>query len=116
MSTLPLSMLQWGAMAVFGLIAALSAFLVMSDLYEDGVIGRFALGVMVFAAMTLAVHIRDQVPIADMVPAACTLAGAVALFLARHAFRFWRWSRSGACAWKVKSGPCAGSPNSGQGA
>ena len=100
MSTLPVSLAEVGAILVFGLIATMCAFLVWHHAYEDGLSGRLALGSMLLTSLAMMALIRDRAPIDDLVPAAVVFVASVALFMLRHAWRFWCWSRFGHHDWR----------------
>ena len=100
MSLLPVTLIEIGAILVFGLIASMCAFLVWHHDYEDGLSGRLALGAMLLTSLAMMALIRDRAPVEDLVPAAGVFTGSVALFMVRHAWRFWCWSRFGRNDWR----------------
>lgn len=92
---------QLVGMILFGLIAAVSVWLVWHDNYEDGLFGRLALGGMAFSSGVLVLLIYHEAFIYDLAPAAGVFAASVALFMLRHAYRFWRFCAYCEHAWRA---------------
>ena len=84
------------------IIAAISLFLIMHDDYEDGVFGRLALIIMALSnGLIVADFAIDQNQYSFLPNTLATQCG-MALFLARHCFRFLRWRKRGIYEWKPK--------------
>lgn len=81
-----------------GVLVLVPAFLVFSEKYEDGLIGRIALALIATASTAgLLSHVGS-----DWDPAGATqmLLVGCALFFLRHAWRFHVWSRTGSGDWR----------------
>jgi hypothetical protein len=82
-------------------ILGVSALLIWHRDYEDGFVGRFALGVMSMGALVLL--IRAATSEARIPPEVELLLLGVALFMARHAYRFLRYRATGTHSWRPAS-------------
>ena len=87
--------LETGAQLMLALIALISGALVWCESYEDGLFGRAALGVMGLASLAMIPLIRERAPLEHMLPAASVFVAGVAVFMLRHAFRYWQFTRCG---------------------
>jgi hypothetical protein len=89
------------------MLVTICAVLVVHKQYEDGLIGRIALGCiglmgLIFAITELAGYRRYS-----ETPEILVLLLALDAFMARHLWRFLKWTRTGDFAWptsKVKNG------------
>lgn len=89
------------------LIGILAAVLIATDKYEDGLIGRIGLGLMVFGAFVIGMETVNGV-IYSFHPTTGMILWGVAVFMARHTYRFMRWCRS--CdryGWTERAQDCA---------
>ena len=77
-----------------------STFLVLHCAYEDGLFGRAALSMIAVASMVLLVHVVDQSATYAFLPETEMILVGVALFMARHVYRFMRWRISGEGSWR----------------
>ncbi len=89
-----------------GIIAALviglvSAFLWYRRDYEDGLIGHIALAGM--CGIALLMMVKASVDAYYSIPPELTvMLVCVALFMSRHAYRFYLWRRTGKNSWAKK--------------
>lgn len=67
--------------------------------YEDGIIGNAALGCMAFAS-GVPVYEAIKGHTSDYFPTTALMYAAIALFMARHAYRFRKWSTTGEGEWR----------------
>ena len=81
-------------------IVACAIYLVLHQDYDDGLIGRIALVGLILAGGVFLLDGYDG-SLTSVLPATAVGAGAFALFLVRHAWRFHRWRQRGAHAWPV---------------
>ena len=87
---------------VFSLIALVCTFLVWNENYEDGLIGRLALGSLAFSSAVMVALIYEQAPMSNMKPALGLFISSVALFMLRHAYRFYMWNKGKGFNWKQR--------------
>ncbi len=85
-----------------GIIAALiiglvSAFLWYRRDYEDGLVGHIALVGMCVVSLLMVVKAAYVIP-----PELTVMLVCVALFMSRHAYRFYLWRRTGKNSWAKK--------------
>lgn len=81
--------------AILGLI---SVVLVVHKKYEDGLIGKIALGVIIVMAIVIA---GGELAGAILDPLAIdVLLAAIVAFFMRHTYRFFRWSTTGQGEWR----------------
>jgi hypothetical protein len=82
------------------LIGVMALFLVLHEQYEDGFIGRIALGGIVLAVViVLLTHTGGWASYA-FAPELTLLLWAICVFIARHVYRFWRYSKHGLFQWR----------------
>jgi hypothetical protein len=74
-------------------VCAISGYLVWTDKYEDGVLGRIALGLMSMSMFVVLLRELNGEGL-EVDPVALTLRVGMALFLARHTWRFVIWRKS----------------------
>lgn len=93
-------------------IAVNSGFLVWHEEYEDGIIGRVALGLalclpctMVFLEALLALIYGLPSVTAGVPTLTVWFSSGTALFLVRHTKRWWDWHMSGRHQWQTKAEP-----------
>lgn len=84
-----------------GILGALSVFLVWHKDYEDGIIGRIALGSIVFVAMIVMMGAWTGKFTYSLPLELSMFLWAVVAFGARHVYRFIRFNRTGENAWKT---------------
>lgn len=90
-----MTLLETGAQLMLALISIICALLVWCESYEDGLFGRAALGVMALAGIAMIPLIRERAPLEHLLPAASVFVAGVAVFMVRHAFRYWQFTRCG---------------------
>ena len=85
----------WSAL----IIAAVSLSLILTHEYEDGVLGRVALIVL---CISNGLIVSDCLQGGEWRPSPNSIATelAMALFLSRHLYRFWRWRLCGHYSWR----------------
>ena len=81
-----------------------AGILVWHDQYEDGLIGRIALGGVCIAGLVVTLaevfdSVRYTAPLEFKI-----MAVSIALFMLRHVYRFLRYVRTGQGAWKAENG------------
>ena len=89
-------------LASAGVILCISLYLALCREYDDGIIGHTALGAMALgsaAPLCEAAQGADY----DFLPTTALMYAAVAMFLARHVYRFRRWSLTGENDWTKKT-------------
>ena len=86
-------------LASAGVILFVSLYLALCRKYDDGIVGHIALAGM---ALSSAAPLYEAYEGADydFVPTTALMYAAVALFMARHAYRFNRWSKTGKGEWR----------------
>ena len=89
-------------MISFLIISTICVFLVWHESYEDGVLGRLALGSIAFSSMMIVALIYDHSDMHSMKPALGMFIFSVTLFLIRHAYRFYMWNRKDLFSWKSR--------------
>ena len=90
--------------------AVIAAVLIVHEDYEDGLVGRIALGGVILAGVVVVLsEIHDARYTAP--PELVLLLVSNSLFMSRHLFRFLRWNRNGAHSWKprIKDRKCQSS-------
>lgn len=80
------------------LLAVIAAVLVVHEHYEDGLIGRIALGAIVLMGIVIVGGETSGVALHPL--AIDVLLLAVLAFFVRHAFRFFRWRTTGRGEWR----------------
>lgn len=83
------------------LISIIAAYLIWDRDYEDGIVGRIALGILSAAGGLLARETYTEA--LSLTPALTVIVFATALFFARHIFRFIGYRRSGSNSWRPAS-------------
>lgn len=81
------------------LIGVIAAILIAHCRYEDGLIGRIALGGVVLAAVMICVSEIDGAYY-DAPDEMLLLLAGVTAFMVRHLYRFLRYTHTGAGAWR----------------
>lgn len=82
-------------------VLIVSTVLVFHPDYEDGLVGRLALGLMAMASyVRFAELLEDNFTHRPFGTVAVVLWFGLALFMARHLYRFLRWRRDGDCDWR----------------
>lgn len=86
-------------LASAGVILFVSLYLALSRNYDDGIIGHVALAGM---ALSSAAPLYEAYEGADydFMPTTALMYAAVAVFMARHAYRFRKWSKTGTGEWR----------------
>lgn len=86
-------------LASAGVILCVSLYLALCRNYDDGIIGHVALAGM---ALSSAAPLYEAYEGADydFMPTTALMYAAVAVFMARHAYRFNRWSKTGTGEWR----------------
>lgn len=80
-------------------IALSCVYLIWSRDYEDGLVGRIALGVLSLSTVVMFFDaFYDRV---ELLPASQVIIVGMALFLLRHVWRFCRWRKTGSHSWRV---------------
>lgn len=85
-------------LASAGIILCIVLYLALCENYEDGIIGHGALGCMAFASGAPVYEVvkgHDY----EFLPTTALFYAAVAIFLARHAYRFNRYRKTGEGEW-----------------
>lgn len=92
-------------------LAVIPLYLIFASEYQEGLIGMLALACMSIAAIgKLMLYLAYG---ATLIAAGTgeLMLWAVAVFMARHAYRYWLWSRAGRCGWdEAKACPQAELP------
>lgn len=92
--------------AAIAVIALIAGFLAWCEKYEDGLTGRIALGGIAVACVIIIIGHHRRVVSYEFIPPEITLLLAcIAWFLARHAYRFIRYTFSGKYGWTRGGGP-----------
>lgn len=86
-------------LASAGVILFVSMYLALCRRYDDGVFGHIALGGMAFSSATPLYEAAAGADY-DFVPTTALMYAAVALFMARHAYRFRKWRDTGKGEWR----------------
>lgn len=81
------------------LIGLLAMFLVLHEQYEDGLVGRIALGGIVLAVVITILSEFGDWARYHFSPEMSLLLWCLCAFFARHCYRFWRYSTSGKFKW-----------------
>lgn len=85
-------------------VTAVCVTLVLHQDYEDGLIGRVGLSLIALASMTRFLGAADALISGEYLhlsPVALTLWSGLAIFLARHLWRFMWFKRSGKYDWRT---------------
>lgn len=84
-------------------ILTLALYLALNPKYDDGIIGNAALGGL---AMSAAGPLYETMSGQDyeFLPTTALLYCSLAIFIARHAYRFRRWSKQGQNDWTESRG------------
>jgi len=86
-------------LASAAVILCVVIYLGLCKRYEDGVLGNAALGCMAFASGT-PVYEAIKGHHSDYYPTTILMYAAVAVFMARHAYRFHSYRKTGAGEWR----------------
>lgn len=81
-------------------VAVICTTLVLHREYEDGLLGRLGLALMALAATARTLQLVESEFQRSVNPIGLVLWVGLALFLARHLYRFMRWRRSGEGDWR----------------
>ena len=81
-------------------ICSISTYLVCHCDYEDGFLGRIALAALAGAELIVIMDALIEGSEYDIFPSTFVIQCALALFLARHCYRFIRWRHQGAYDWR----------------
>lgn len=86
-------------LASAGVILCVSLYLALCRNYDDGIIGHVALAGMSLSSAAPLYEAYEGVDY-EFMPTTALMYAAIALFLARHAYRFHRWSTTGKDEWR----------------
>lgn len=86
-------------LASAGVILCVSLYLAMCRHYDDGIIGHVALAGMSLSSAAPLYEAYEGVDY-DFMPTTALMYAAVAVFMARHAYRFHKWSKCGTGDWR----------------
>jgi len=91
-------MVNFIMLASSAVIFCIVVYLALCKKYEDGIVGNAALGCMAFASgPNVFEAIKGNG--SDYLPTTALMYAAVALFMARHLYRFLNWRKTGQNDW-----------------
>ncbi len=79
-------------------VAAASVYLIFHEKYDDGLVGRISLVLLLFASLAFIVDGWSG-DLVEVLPATALGAVSFAMFLSRHVYRFMQWSKDGKHDW-----------------
>lgn len=81
-------------------IAGVSLFLIVNHQYEDGILGRLALVILLGSNALIVWDWASGCDRYSILPNTLATQAAMALFLSRHVYRFLRWKNDGSFEWR----------------